>query len=192
MRKKHIRRNSGGAVNERFLSREEVEVALDEVSALAERSGVQAALAGGVALQAYGSTRFTVDVAVVASGPIRGLRRLEPLTFGGYSSVTSAGTAVDVIIRDDEYENVFDFALDRSGRRSGIPLRVTRPEHLAVMKMIAGRGKDEVDLQWLIASGTVDTTKTERVVRKLLGHYAATHFRNFAKETAWLKSQGRL
>src|SRR5882757_5041980 len=92
----------------RFLRAEEIEAAVAEVAELAEAAGVHAALAGGCAMQLHGSQRLTVDVDIVASGPIRGLHRLEPLTFGGYSSTTSAGTIVDVMICNTEYELAFD------------------------------------------------------------------------------------
>ena len=187
---KRLRRNSD-AVDRRFLDRAEIEAALDEVADLAKRSGVHVALAGGVALQAYGSKRFTVDVDIIASAHIRGLRPTEPLTFGGYSSVTSAGTVVDVMICNNEFEGAFDAALERAVKKRNIPLRIVRPEHLVVMKMIAGRGKDELDLAWLITSGTANIYKSRKIVSDLLGHYAAREFSNFATESIWLKSQGR-
>jgi hypothetical protein len=175
----------------RFLRAEEIDEAIAEVSALARSTGAHVALAGGCAMQIYGSQRLTVDVDVVASGPVRGLKPTVPLTFGGYSSVTSAGTTVDVMICNNEYEEAFDAALERAVRKRGVPLPVVRPEHLAVMKMIAGRKKDEVDLAWLVTSGTLDTEKTARIVRELLGHYAAREFRNFSEEAQWLKDRGR-
>ncbi len=149
------------------------------------------ALAGGVALQVYGSQRLTVDVDIVASGPIRGLRRASPLSFGGYSSTTTAGTVVDVMICSNEYEAVFDAALDKAKRLRDIPIRVVRPEHLVVMKMLASRGKDDVDLAWLITSGAVELPKATSAARKLLGHYAANELALFAEEAIWLKSRGR-
>jgi len=185
-----MRRNSSESPK-RFLNADEIEAAIREVADLAEASGVKVALAGGCALQLYGSQRLTVDIDIVAERPIRGLRKIKPLTFGGYASETSAGTVIDVMIRNDDFEEAFDDALYFAAKRRGLPIRVVRPEHLAAMKMIADRGKDQVDLAWLVTSGTLDVVKTRKVIRKLLGPLPARDFENFATEQKWLKDIGR-
>jgi hypothetical protein len=176
----------------RFLRAEEIDAAIEEVSRLAAAAGVRVALAGGCAMQLHGSPRLTVDVDVVAAKPIRGLRRLEPLTFGGHTSLTSAGTIVDVLICDTEYEAAFSDALIHATRVPKVPMRVVRTEHLAILKMIARRGKDQLDLAWLITNDKLDIPKTHRAIRKLLGgQYAVDDFEAFAAEARWRRDTGR-
>ena len=112
------------------------------------------------------------------------------MTFGGYRSETSSGIPVDVILRDDEFSELFDEALDRVVEIDGIP---TVPnEYLVAMKMLAGRRKDDGDLEFLLGyggTGVVDMDRAEDVVRRHLGAYAVRELRSLAVEARWLGSR---
>jgi hypothetical protein len=175
--------------SKRLLAPEVLAEGADEVAELAQDSDVSVALIGGYALQLHGSPRLTGDVDVVASGPVRGLRPRKQLSFGGYQSEAPNGVPVDVVLRNDDYDDLYDEALDRSQRMRGAPMRVVTKEYLAAMKMVAGRGRDDADLEWLILSG-LNVRRTRGVIRKYLGVYAEQEFEQLVEETKWKASRG--
>jgi hypothetical protein len=175
---------------------------LQEASALigdiADRQRTRVALVGGFALQYFGSTRLTGDIDVVAAGPLQELEPTRTLKFGGQkATVVAAGNAsigknvsvpVDVIVRDDDFADLYEAALDHTVDK-GAPLLIIEPEYIAAMKLVAGRRKDEDDLTFLITSNVIDIGKTERIVRKHLGAYALREFRSFVDEAKWRASR---
>ena len=103
------------------------------------------ALVGGAAMALYGSDRLTKDVDFIASAvPDQPGRAL---SFGG-KTIKVDGVPVDIIVRDDEYEALYEDALLRRVHLHGLP--VVRARHLATMKIVSGRSKDIQDLHFLI------------------------------------------
>jgi hypothetical protein len=137
------------------------------------RTDIQVALAGGVALQAYGSPRATTDVDFVSNwtlGPQRTFRIDHPLSFGGLSYVLDpGGITVDLIVRNDAYKPLYDEALMTAGNQNGVPIIL--PDYLAAMKFAADREKDRIDLAWLLgAENLVDVAHVGDILYRTLGH----------------------
>lgn len=166
--------------------------ATSQIESIARRENVKTALAGGFALQHYGSPRLTGDVDVVAECEIEGLPRGKPLSFGGERTKAPNDVPVDVIVRDDDYADLYEDALNSAVKISALPMKIVRPEHLVAMKMVAGRGKDQSDLEFLVLSGLLDLVETRRVIREFLGRYAVREFDQFVEETKWKASRGRV
>jgi len=184
-----------GVVSNKILSKDEVERAVEEVVDLAASGNVRVALAGGVAMQLYRSDRFTKDVDFVAGSSVPGLEVEKTLTFGGYSSKTPSGVPVDIILRSDDYRDLYDFALDAaedSGLRTaaGNVLLVISPACLAAMKLAASREKDLEDLRKLVELGLVGA-ETREVTKSFLGKYAARELDSIVEETKWLMERGK-
>ena len=171
----------------RFLDPAEIERGLDE---LARITGGTVALAGGVALQLYGSDRFTRDLDVVGGTPIAALPDLGTLSFGGYKSVTPSGVPTDVIIRDDAFAMLYADALVNARLINGSPLPVVTREHLIAMKMVAGRTKDDADLEFLILHSGADLIIARGLIDRLLGPYAAKEFDQLIAITRWRATRG--
>ncbi len=180
---------SGKGGRRRMLDQADIELAILEVAALAAQHGVHVALAGGVALQHYGSDRFTADLDVLASAAVPGLPRQESLSFGGYSSTTPSGVAVDLIQRDDELKRVYAEALEFARRPAGMAMPVISPEYAFVMKMMAGRPKDNADLETLLDLGVLDLDKLRRLVKRLLGLFAAKELENLVRQWEWRRGR---
>lgn len=169
----------------KFLSLEVLDEAAREIALAASDEGVRAALIGGYALQLYGSTRLTGDVDVAAAEPIRALPGGKALSFGGYQTEAPSGVPVDLVLRDDDYAPLYAEALERAVEVEGAPMPVATPEHLAAMKMVAGRARDQADLEWLVTSGVADVREARRVIKRHLGPYAAGEFDLFVEEARW-------
>lgn len=164
---------------------------VDEVTALAAEEGVAIVLVGGLAMQFYGSDRLTGDLDFAVDGHIRSLPALRTLSFGGVQSTTSKGVPVDFILRDDDFRPLYEAALNASPVVPRFGCRVVPPAYLVAMKMAAGRGKDVLDLKFLLAQeGLVDLATTRVVVRRYLGPYAAKELDRLVDEVAWEKSRG--
>jgi hypothetical protein len=132
----------------KFLNPEAVEEAIAEVARVAKAEGVDVALIGGVAMEVYGSDRLTKDVDFAAEMYVPGMPILRELPYGGFASETSRGQPVDVVVRDDEYADLYRSAIYDSINMD-LPVKVVTPEHLAALKMAAGRGKDDInDMAW--------------------------------------------
>lgn len=147
-----------------------------QVAAEAKAEGVEYALAGGMAMHIYGFTRATKDVDIVAADllPLPASRKL---SFGGETYKVKVGKReiiVDWIVRDDEQEDVYAAALEQAlavkiGRETW---PVLSPEWLVIIKYLAGRGKDHLDLLWLLREdGLVDRRAVARLVKQVFGRY---------------------
>lgn len=173
----------------KFLNPDDIGEAIAEVAAIAARSKVDVALVGGVAMSVYGSDRLTKDVDVACRDEgLPELEQLKKLSFGGYSTKSSAGHPVDVIVREDAYRPLYVAAIE-DARDEGLPLRVVSPEYLVAMKMAAARGKDVLDLEELLRLGVLDLSKTRVIIRQHLGEYAARKWDSLVAEFEWKSSR---
>lgn len=141
----------------------------------ASAEGVSAAVCGGLAVQLYGFTRATHDIDFIADA-LLDLPPVRQLTFGGESYQTDlrgAPVLIDWIVRHDNYEALYQAALaDATPTDAGF-MMVT-PEWLCILKMFAQRGKDRLDLLWLLrADGLVDRQQVIALLRKIIPRTAA-------------------
>jgi hypothetical protein len=177
----------------RFPDRAELELALTETLDAADHEGVLAAVAGGVAMQLYGSPRLTHDVDIIASRELRSFVEVGRLEFdgvdGGQALRASNGVEVDVIVREDDFRLLYDAALDSRKKVRGVP--TVAPEELAAIKFACGRARDFDDLDFLIAKKVVDVARVGVVLKKFLGPYAAREWGFFVKESRFRTKHGR-
>ncbi len=172
IKRKVIRNPSSGAG---AISTEQGLAAAFEILRLATEHDVDCALCGGIAMQIYGFTRATRDVDFVASGLLP-LQRKRRLNVGGEAYGVKVGKKeieVDWIVRDDDKQEVYEAALEDSVLIEPEGLPILTPEWMVILKHLAGRGKDHLDLLWLLRQPKlVDRKLVERHVRKLLGKFA--------------------
>lgn len=145
--------------------------AAETVAKLAQERGIDCALAGGIAMHLYGFTRATTDVDMLASKPL-GLEADRRLSFGGEGYTIKVGAkeiVVDWIVRNDDVAEIYAVALaDAKEMTNGVKL--VTPEWLAIMKKLADRGKDQIDLLWLLRRpGLVDRKLVEQHIRRIFG-----------------------
>ncbi len=151
---------------------------LDAVAIIAVQAklqGVAYALAGGLALHLYGFTRATKDVDLVAS-ELLDLLASEQLSFGGATYQVQVGDRlidVDWIVRDDFFREFYVNALrDAIVTEQGLP--ILTPEWLAILKYIARRSKDKIDLDWLVQqTGLVDQAQVKNLIVEVMGEKSA-------------------
>jgi hypothetical protein len=172
----------------KFLNPNDVEETLIEVFNLASQTHIDVALAGGVAMELLGSDRLTKDVDFVCSAILPTIKVTKHLSFGGVAGLSSKGHPVDLIVRNDEYTELYEEALANAIASPDVPVKVIRPEYIAAMKMAAGRDKDELDLKKLIELKAISLPKTEDIIRRHLGRYAVREFKSLVDEVAWLSS----
>lgn len=182
--------SSGRKNRSKYLSPEQLDEAVGEVARAAHDQNIDAALVGGVRLQYLGSDRLTGDVDFIASELIEELPRGEELSFGGESTEVD-GVPVDIIVRSDEFAPLYEEALEKAESDDDIDdLFVVRPDYLMAMKMVAGRGKDQTDLEFLIESSNPEELIDARdIIRRFLGPYAAREFDSLIDEIEWKKSK---
>ncbi len=177
---------------DRFIGPDQINEAIQMVEELAHEQNFTAALAGGVAMQVYGSDRMTNDVDFVLDEmptSVGGLRKVLPLGFGGTRYVTPKGAKVDLIVRNDEYAKLFEDAIANViATPEGIP--IVSPEHLTAMKLAAGRDKDKLDLEWLLsAEGLVDVRKARGIIYRFMGRFAQDRFDDIVEEVEIKKAR---
>lgn len=182
-----VRPARSSAASAAQFSTETIDQAALEALALARKQGVRAAVAGGRALQWFGSDRFTKDVDIVAEAPLRGLRRVRPITFGGSILRASNGVSVDWIVRSDEAAALYQEALFAARKLPGCPYLLISAEYLAAMKFVAGREKDRLDLAALVQARRINVRKARSLIHKHIGWWAAKEFDTFVDEARWLK-----
>lgn len=174
----------------RLLDQQELQTAIKEVASKAKKEYVAVALAGGCALQRFGSPRLTSDVDIIADRKIHALQPTATLSFGGYKSTTDSGAPVDVILRNDAFVDLYDAALTHAIPR-GPAILVVPLEYLVAIKMVAGRTKDMADLEWIISASHVDLEKAKAVVQEYLGAYAVQDFDALVAEITWQASRNQ-
>ncbi len=141
----------------------------------AKDRGVICALAGGLAMHLYGFTRATVDVDMIAN-ELLDWQHKDTLSFGGVIYTVPAGDReidLDWIIRNDFFKEFYEAAL-RDAVETDEELRVVSPEWMVILKYISGRGKDQIDLMWLLQQpGMVDRDEVRRLMIVVMGEKAA-------------------
>ena len=168
-----LRRNS--APDKRSISTEEgIEVARSALKAAAEKGSVRG-LAGGLAMHLYGFTRATTDVDMVADA-LLGWQAKDKLSFGDetYPASTSKREVdLDWIVRDDFFREFYEAAL-RDAVATDEGLNVISPAWMVILKYIAGRGKDQIDLLWLLQqTDLVDRDEVRKLMIEVMGEKAA-------------------
>lgn len=176
----------------RFLDSHEIERGIDEVAQLAREQNVRVVLIGGAMLQLLGSDRLTKDVDFAADDMVEGIEILGQLDFGGVSGKTPSGVPVDLVVRNDKYERLYEASMDHAARVEGVPIPVVTPEFMIAMKMAAGRPKDDVDLEFLLLNSDADTLyKARVVVERFLGPYAVDDLDRLRDEAEWQRERER-
>jgi hypothetical protein len=176
---------------EKFIDPEQIEEIVRIVTQMSKEQGFTAALCGGIAMQIYGSERFTKDVDFVLDqmpGSEKPLRMIKPLSFGGDRLQAPAGGMVDFIVRSDDYEKLYHDALHNAQKAEDGPLVIT-PEYLAAMKLAAGREKDILDLKWLIGHEIIDLKKTSAIIYRHLGKFGQDRFEDTVDQALWEKQR---
>jgi len=160
--------------------------AVSVLTDIAAAHSVRYALAGGVAMHLYGFTRATKNVDFIASNglPVPVVR---VLSFGGFAyDVAVPGLAesvrVDWIVRNDDLAEVYALALDEAEEtEEGFP--IVSAEWLCILKMLAGRGKDEMDLRFLLRQpDLVRRSDVIAILRRLYGKAAHHSIESFKAE----------
>jgi hypothetical protein len=171
----------------KFLRAEDIDTGVMEIAKLANAQGVTIALAGGAAMQLYGSDRLTKDVDFLANRVLKGVTTKGPLTFGGVQAVTKGGVPVDLIVRSDAYESMYDDALSHADAVMDVPVRVVAPDYMVALKLAAARPKDIEDLRFLLTQSVdVDFDNARAIVLDNLGAYAADDLDRYHEEFEWL------
>jgi hypothetical protein len=142
---------------------------------MAQENKIECALCGGLAMHAYGFTRATANVDFIAAGrlPLPATKELE---IGGVAYTVPTGEEkeieVDWIIRADDKKEVYEAALaGATSTEDGLP--IITPEWMVILKYLAGRGKDQIDLLWLLREeGLVDRDLVKQHISDLFGRYA--------------------
>ena len=173
-----------------MLSSSEMLAGIREFSEIAAKDGVDVALCGGAAMHAYGGDRLTSDIDFIASRGMPSLQVCSPLTFGGAACSTPSGIPVDVIVRDDEYADLYAEALAQARAIPGMPVKVVRAGYLVAMKLVAGREKDHLDLHYILTAA-IDYKLARNIVKKHLGLYAAEELDGMREEARWMKGRAK-
>lgn len=164
---------------ERFIDPEQINDSIRLIQEMAAEQGFLAVLIGGVALQVYGSPKFTKDIDFALDQPVedaRTLRKIKSISFGGDRYAAPNGAKIDLIVRNDEYAKLYEDAVKNSiPSPAGIP--IATPEHLATMKLAASREHDILALKWMIRQpNLLDTQKARSIVYRFMGRYAQDRF----------------
>lgn len=145
------------------------------ISDLAKENDCRIALCGGLALHVYGFTRATKDIDLLADKLLPG-KQIRKLNFGGAAYGIKVGDVtieVDVIIRNDEIKEIYELALNDAKVIKDIGIRVITPEYLVLLKYLAGRGKDQIDLMWMLRENDlVDRAKIVKIIKKQMGKHS--------------------
>lgn len=161
---------------------------LGRLQVLLERIGVPYALAGGLAMAAYGLPRATIDVDVLVGVAEDGLDRLRQAArkdgyIAGEADLLRMRNAVIQRLHRRGGEGTSLTALDlllagslpfhgvlercRTVRLEGRALPVVSPEDLVLMKISAGRPQDLADIEWLRTAVKLDETLLQREASRL-------------------------
>lgn len=148
----------------------DVGVAVREASAALAKAGVRHALCGGVAVSCYAEPRATKDVDfLVGEEAFEHHGLLVTLKAG--IPLRVASVPIDTVPLVPKLAGL-EASLVESPRADGIP--VVSPEALVVMKVVAGRLRDQGDVQALLESGAVDVDGCRAlVVDRFPEHLAA-------------------
>lgn len=179
----------------KFLAPEVLEATARMAVDLTRDLNIPAAVAGGYAMQIYGSPRLTGDVDMIAAdapSELKPLKSVKPLTFGGRRYRTADNVELDIIKRSDHLKGLYDAALEEAvATEDGLP--IVAPDYLAVIKFAAGRPKDEDDLVWLLQqSGLVNRKKALEIAAHYLGgQFASDLLQSFIDKADWRTERER-
>ncbi len=151
---------------------EGLEVAKAAIKAAHEK-GIMCALAGGLAMHLYGFTRATTDVDMIAN-QLLGWEAKDKLSFGG-ETVSTGKREIDLkwIVRDDFFREFYEAAL-RDAVETDEGFFIISPEWMVILKYIAGRGKDQIDLLWLLQQpNLVNRDEVRKLMNEVMGEKAA-------------------
>ncbi len=141
----------------------------------AESEGIQCALAGGIAMHIYGYLRATHDVDLLASKNLD-IPHEEKLSFGGQSHLVQVGerkVVVDVIVRDDFFRSFYEAAL-QDAYLTNDGWRIIAPEWMVILKFLARRSKDILDLLWMLREpGLVNRNRVKELLEQVMGQTGA-------------------
>lgn len=175
MSEEELRNRQKLALQKKNISTEEGLMVAEIIFNQAQKEGVVCALAGGIAMHLYGYNRATHDVDFLAQKALD-LPHDEKLSFGGLSYSIQVGDRkiiADVIVRDDFFRDYYEAAL-RDARQTEEGWRIITPEWLAILKYLARRSKDILDLLWLLREpGLVDRNKVRQLLEQILGKLGA-------------------
>jgi len=150
---------------------------VEKIKEIAEKENVEFAIAGGLAMHLYGFERATKDVDFLANKrlPVTVVRYL---SFGGERfEIEIGGEKIDVdwIMRRDDYKELYRQALaDATDIKQW---RILTPEWLVILKYIAGRSKDRLDILWLLQQKSlVKRRKVKENIEKVIGKLGAVGF----------------
>lgn len=172
---------SAGDLVKDFLTPERVDAATAELRSMTRGKLV---LIGGLAMQAYGSDRLTKDIDFMARSVPEGFNVERRLSFGGVAGTASNGVKICIVVRSDGYKKLYDEAL----RETRGP--IVEPEYLAVMKLVAGRPKDEEDLRTLIRKKAISVPRAKQIAEKFFGKFGSDSIQSYVTEVEWMKSKG--
>jgi len=142
-----------------------------------ERSGLDYVVIGGHAVNAWLEPRFTADVDVTIQAGPAGIDRLKDvLGDAGYRVIREHGVDVasgpdfvrfvsrgeGITLEVQTAKTEFQRESLRRAAASGAVPRIATPEDLIVMKLIANRPKDQIDLQGLGQLDGLDWAYVER------------------------------
>jgi len=180
---------------ERALNPEEINEVIRRVAEIFAEMGEPVALTGGVALQTYGSPWFTNDVDFLAPKTIPkgfGFTRVRPLGFGGDQFRAPNGAQTDIIVRSDDYRNLYEEALEKA-EATPEGLLVVLPEYLAAMKLAADREKDLLHLKWMLRQPRLLDMKqlVNLVYRFVGGRFGVDQFQKIADHVEFEQKKGR-
>lgn len=149
----------------------------ETISKTADKENVACAIAGGLAMHLYGFDRSTKDVDFVADKKLS-LKVMRRLNFGGERYEIKIGkrvVPVDWILRSDKYKDFYRQALKDATELDG--WKILTPEWLVILKYIAGRGKDRLDLLWLLQQkGLVNRNIVRKNLINVVGRLGAEGF----------------
>ena len=164
-----------------MLSEAEALAATETVGQVADQAAINWALVGGFAMSLYDSPRYTKDIDIIAA---RALPVSREMVVGGlrqggerYAVQLPEGRVVPVdwIVRADDARPLFDTALAEATEVNGLP--VITPEWLVILKLIAGRFKDQEDGVWLLRQAKlVNRRLVKRHIVKAAGPLAWVAF----------------
>jgi hypothetical protein len=142
---------------------------------MAQENKIECALCGGLAMYEYGFARATANVDFIAAArlPLPATRELE---MGGVAYMVQAGEEKEIevewIIRADDKKEVYEAALaGATSTEDGLP--IITAEWMIILKYLAGRGKDQIDLLWLLREeGLVDRESIRQHLNIFFGRHA--------------------
>jgi hypothetical protein len=169
---------NNGTLEIGLLNPESATQAIRIVGDLANANGIDWAICGGIAMAIYGSERNTKDIDFIASKrlPIAKEEVIAYLKQGGEHFLTKTdkqNVKTDWILRNDNFKKYYEDALRKAVQINGFP--VVTPEHLVLMKYIAGRFKDQEDAVFLLKTkDLINRRKIKEIVVRVDGQNAWT------------------